>query len=219
MKKFSLFITLVVLQGLTTLASTGTPQFSKAERELMTASETGDLSKLKKLLKDSRLNLNVQDEEKMTPLMLAALTGQDVVAKALLATNKIQMELANEVGDTALAVALGNEQYEVARVLVAEGAKVDITVNGYDGITPFMMAIENDLTLAKSILKKNKSTLDKQDPNGNSALLRSIMKEDIPAIQMLLSVGAEKSLKNNLGLTALDLAKKSANKKLQQLLK
>ena len=215
-KKFVLIALISPFLTLVTYAQES--KVSKVQQNFLTAAETGDIKVFNKLLKSDESLLNIKDEEAMTPLMKAALTGQDVIAKAILKAGKADLEAKNRVGDTALALSLSNEQFEVAKLLVEAGSNIQVKINGSEGVTPFMMAVDNELPLAKLMLKKDKSVLEQQDMNGNTPLLRAVMNENIPAVEYLLSSGANKNHKNKAGLTGALIANKSDNKKLKSVL-
>lgn len=180
------------------------------QKELHQAIETGDKVKYSKLIKDKNTDLNAQDEDGMTPLMSAALAGQVDLIKDLL-KRKVQLEKKNKVGDTALAIAVSNEQYKSAKELIKAGAQVDIIVAGEEKDTLLIRAASLNTEITKLILNKDKELLNKTNNSGTTALMQSIRFGQNDIVKLLVSKGANVKIKNNLGQTALDIAKQSNN--------
>lgn len=140
-----------------------------AEAQLLSSAEKGDLKKVKSLIKDKKVNINFQGDQKMTALMEAVTMGQMDVVKFLL-SKKADLEIKNEVGDTALAMAVSNEQLEIADYLIKKGAKLDVSCGG-EGNTLLMCATQvNDVKLIKLILKKHPLEIKKKNKEGEDAL-------------------------------------------------
>lgn len=215
LKIFTFFIALNLSQ--LSQAKMENPVGNTQIKALNRAAETGDKVQFKKLLKEKGLNLNLKDEEGMTPLMSAALGGQVDLVKQLL-QKKVDLEVTNSAGDTALAVAVTNDQIETAKVLINAGANVDLVVAGDEEDTLLTRAVTSDLHLVKLILKKNKKLINKTNKLGETALMQSIRFGNNDSVKLLLSSGADANIKNKAGLTALDVAKQSNNQSAVQIL-
>ncbi|WP_374075679.1 ankyrin repeat domain-containing protein [Bdellovibrio bacteriovorus] len=210
-----LSILLAVSIGNTALASSVSA--STKALDVIKAAEVGDTAKLKKLLKDNKIDLNAQDEEGMTPLMSAAIGGRSEAVKLLL-SKKVDLEKKNKVGDTALAVALTNDQYDIGDQLIKAGANVDITVAGDEGDTLLIRVSGDNSKATQTILKWNKALVNKSNKLGETALMRSVQNGLLEATKLLLANGADAKLKNKAGKTALDIAKESNNEEAIKLL-
>ncbi len=219
MKKCLRIITLIIALALPqiSMAKTSSGGVNAQIKALNTAAETGDKVQFKKILKQKGLDLNLQDEEGMTPLMSAALGGQVDLLKQLLKKN-VNLEVKNSAGDTALAVAATNDQIKAAKVLIEAGANVDIVVAGEDEDTLLTRAATGSLELVKLILKKKKDLVNKTNKLGETALMQSVRFGNNDSVKLLLASGADTKIKNKAGLTALDIAKQSNNQTAVQLL-
>ena len=67
-------------------------------------------------------------------------------------------------------------------------------------------------------LLKHDADINLQDDNGISALMEAVQADSEDSVSILLEAGADKTLKNSDGKTALDLAVKEGNKVIQSLL-
>lgn len=177
--------------------------------------EKGSLKEFKK--KTQNIDLNSQDEEKMTFLMKAALGGNLEVARYLI-DRKVDLELQNRVGDTALAVAVGNMQFEVAEHLIQSGANVDIPISGESEETLLMRVSVDSPKLTELIIKKDSSLVNKRSVRSETPLMAAARYGSPQSIQLLLKSGADPTLRNKKGQTAKDLARESKNKKALEIL-
>lgn len=201
------------------LALCGIPSFAQTSgakgknnntsEETFQLAEKGSLTEFKK--GTLALDLNAQDAEEMTFLMKAALGGNLPVVRYLIA-QKVNLELKNRVGDTALAVAVGNMQFEVAKLLIQAGANFDIPISGESEETLLMRVSVDSPKLAELILKKDKSLVNKKSIQGETALMAAARFGSADSLRLLLKAGADPSLRNGKGQTALDIAKESKNK-------
>lgn len=211
----TLMIALVLPQ--ISMAKTGASEVNAQTKALNTAAETGDKVQFKKILKQKGLDLNLQDEEGMTPLMSAALGGQVELLKQLL-QKKVNLEVKNSAGDTALAVAVTNDQIAAAKVLIEAGANVDLVVAGDEEDTLLIRAATGNLQLVKLILNKKKDLVNKTNKLGETALMQSVRFGNNDSVKLLLASGADTKIKSKYGLSALDIAKQSNNQTAVQLL-
>lgn len=219
MKKHLRILTILIAVALPqlTLAAASGKTKTNTIKAINIAAETGDKVTLQQLLKEKNLDLNGQDEAGMTPLMSAALGGQVDIVKQLL-VRKVNLEVKNIAGDTALAVAITNDQLGASRALINAGANVDLVVAGDEGDTLFIRAANSDSQIAEMIFKKNKSVLNKANKLGETALMQSVRFGNNASVKMLLALGADKKIKNQAGLSALEIAKQSHNEEAIRLL-
>lgn len=219
MKKHLRILTILIAVALPqlTLAAASGKTKTNTIKAINIAAETGDKVTLQQLLKEKNLDLNGQDEAGMTPLMSAALGGQVDIVKQLL-VRKVNLEVKNIAGDTALAVAITNDQLGASRALINAGANVDLVVAGDEGDTLFIRAANSDSQIAEMIFKKNKSVLNKPNKLGETALMQSVRFGNNASVKMLLALGADKKIKNQAGLSALEIAKQSHNEEAIRLL-
>jgi hypothetical protein len=105
--------------------------FKSKNKELLEASEKGDVEKVKKLLKEGA-DLNAKNWFGWTPLHLAAYNGHIEVVKLLI--EKGANVNARNNGDTPLHLAAENGHIEVVKLLIEKGANVN--AKGSSGWTP-----------------------------------------------------------------------------------
>lgn len=180
--------------------------------------ELAEKGSLKEFIKNTQnINLNAQDEEKMTLLMKAGLGGNREVTEYLI-SRKVDLELKNRVGDTALAVAVGNMQFDVAEMLIKAGANIDIPISGESEETLLMRAAVDSPKLAELILKKDGSLVNKRSVQSETPLMAAARYGSPQSLQLLLNAGADPHLRNKKGQTAKDIAKESKNKKALEIL-
>lgn len=104
-----------------------------------------------------------------------------------------------------------NARFDAALVLLKSGISVDFNYKYQDGKTALMVAIESkNQELVNYILLK-KSDLDASDDFGNTALIYAVRNDLFSVAKRLLELGADPTLRQVDGKTALDIAK-SENK-------
>lgn len=155
--------------------------------------------------------------ETKTPLMKAASEGDKAtVQKLIKAKTNINAEDPEE-RRTALYFALQNEQKEVIKLLIENGARLE-NLSEDKETALFMATTTNNTDLMKTLIKKNKSLLNTPDTDGTTPLMEAAKYGSKETVEILLKAGAKKDLKNNLGSTALDIAKENKNEDAIQLL-
>jgi uncharacterized protein len=97
-------------------------------------------------------------------------------------------------------------QVELAQQMIKQGADVNKT-----GWTPLHYAATAGNTLLVKMLLENYAYIDAESPNKTTPLMMAAHYGTAGAVKLLLEEGADVSLKNDLGLTAIDFAQR-ANK-------
>jgi hypothetical protein len=184
-------VTLVALAW-TTLAFGG---------EIHDAAKSGDLEKVKTLLKDNPGLVSSQDTNGMSLLDLSSQYGHKEVM-ALLLSNKADVNATNNKGMTALHYAAIYGQKEIAELLLADGANVDAKDN--DGQTPLHDAAVNDHTNLAELLFANKAEINVQDNNGWTPLHLAVWQRHKDVVELLLAENADiNALSHKYGVTPL----------------
>lgn len=196
---------------------------------LSSVSHAGAMDKLNKAIADNNMksaasiikstdSLDQVDSEGMSPLMLAAAEGNIKMLDLILQQNP-DLEFKNDVGDTALALAVSSDQEEAALKLIKAGAKVDIPVYSENGDTLLITASRSNPKLVSAILEKDKSSIDKSNRLGQTALAESIRFGTNQSVEILLKAGADTSVKTKDNQTLEQIAKTYHNKQALALLK
>ena len=132
---------------------------------------------------------------------------------------------------TPLLISLGHQrsdwQDKIVPWLISRGSDANITDN--ENATPLIVISERGSGLYVSntpetrfeilqLLLAHKADVNKTDKYGESALMRASWFGEEKSLALLLQAGADASLKNNKGKTALDMAKHKNNARIVKLL-
>jgi len=112
----------------------------------------------------------------------------------------------NPDGVTPLIGAAWSNNAEVVELLLARGADPDLREN--HGETALMNASHNnaDARIVKALLDRSSAAINLQDFDGDTALMHAAWSGNLAAVKLLLQYGADRSLKNKEGETALQRA-------------
>ena len=164
------------------------------EKEFLKKIKEGDTANAQHLI-NAGFNVNVQDENDMTPLMIASQAGQVEIVELLIKSGA-DVNFQNSSCDTAFIYAFNDwpVKCQVMQMLLKHHA--DINIQGKDGETALM-----HLARETSHSRKNFQS--------------RILSEDIAAMEKcmfaLIDAGADPNLKNDKGCTALILGANHLN--------
>ena len=201
--------------------------------ELFTAIRGGDATTVERLLERDRGLVDARDENGLSPILAALYHGHNDIAKAILGRrpnlNVFEAAAAGDVarvrelvggdparangvapdGYSALGLAAFFKRRDVVRYLLESGADPrPASRNG--GFTPLHSAVATDAGAADVEIVR--MLLDKgADPNarsqsGSTPLHTVAFTADRASLDLLLRHGADRTIKNNDGNTALDIA-------------
>ncbi|OQX30063.1 MAG: hypothetical protein B0D92_00430 [Spirochaeta sp. LUC14_002_19_P3] len=157
---------------------------------------------------------NLPDKNGQTPLFTASISGRKRVQQALIASHA-NISFRDNDGKTALHAAILNKSIDGTITLIDLGA--DIFAVDSAGQTPFNLLIEAGMEFAKVVITP--SIINLQNNQGNTLLHLAVTgKADSGVVEMLLSKGADKSIRNARGKTPYDLADSARNDSLKALL-
>jgi ankyrin repeat protein len=154
---------------------------------------------LKSLLKASagRLNLNQQNNDGYTPLMLA-INNHNTEMTNLLLKEGANINCANHTGNTALMKTIKNNDKELFDLLMAKHYKksiLDLEQRNHLGETALMLAANNFYFVTELI--KAGSDLDAVDLQGNTALFHCARFNNKATAQLLLDNNCDSNITNN----------------------
>ena len=137
-------------------------------------------------------------------LMLALRQNSLAVAQLLIANPATQVEVRSSKDESPLMLAAIKGQLELCRQLIARDADVN-----KPGWAPLHYAASNGNAQLVQLLLDHYAYIDAASPNGSTPLMMAALYGSSEAVKVLLEAGADPNLKNALGLTALDFARKA----------
>ncbi len=165
--------------------------------------ENGDFAEFSRLV-DTGIDLSTKNKLGETPLYVAAEKDQLEMAKLLIAKGaNARAQTPN--GESVLHAAAMIESVALMTALIEAGADKNSANN--DGETPLHWAAMTGTFLAVKALADAGADLDVQDVRlANTALHAAVSHDDIALIHYLISKNVRTDLRNNAGLTPLELA-------------
>jgi len=165
----------------------------------------GHLNIVKFLLSHQEVDIDSQDNYGGSSLMAASLYNHTEVVEFLVQEGA-NIELKNKRGSHAAYFAAQKGNVKVLKFLVQNAPDV-VDMKGSNGRTPLGIAAEKGhLNVVKYLLAQPNVDIDSQDNFGFTPLYLATMNNHEKIVQILLQKGADKSIKNDRGGTALGLA-------------
>jgi len=192
------------MMSLATLAAL-LPQlaFGGAYDDFFRAVKIDDAPAIKSLLARGLDPNLIEAERGDTGLILALRENSMQVFDALLNARDLNIEAKALNGDTALMIACFKGNKPAVEALLEKGAEVN-----RPGWAPlhYAAAIGNN-EIVKLLLDKS-AYIDAESPNKTTPIMMAARGGHILTVKLLLDEGADASLKNELGMTAIDFAEK-----------
>ncbi len=147
---------------------------------------------------------NTRDPRNLHGLFIALREPSPKSAQILLKAPKIDLNPITDNGETPLMMAVFKGQTELVIQMIEQGADVNKT-----GWTPLhYAATSGNVQLVKLLLDKH-AYIDAESPNKTTPLMMAAHYGTPGAVKLLLEEGADVSLKNDLGLSAIDFAQQA----------
>ncbi len=137
-----------------------------------------------------------------TGLIIAVRERSAKVFRLLIDTPGIDVDARSRNGDTALMVAAFLPDAVAVQALLERGAEVN-----HPGWTPLHYAASSGSVLVIRVLLDHHAYIDAESPNKTTPLMMAARAGRREAVQYLLDEGADLSLKNEVGLNAVDFAR------------
>ena len=137
----------------------------------------------------------------MVALHMAIMERAFNVAETLVQAPGIQLDKRNLNDETPLMLAALRGHVDLSRLLLSKGADVN-----KPGWTALHYAASGEQTEIVRMLLDRFAYIDAEAPSGNTPLMMAVMYGPEVNITVLLEAGADPTLKNNAGRTAMDLA-------------
>jgi ankyrin repeat protein len=144
---------------------------------------------------------NTVNPEGVPALMVAVRVPSPKVAELLAAHPKTKTEVRNDKDESVLMLASLHGHLGLVQKLVDNDADVNKT-----GWTPLHYAASRGHVPVIMYLLENSAYIDAESPNGTTPLMMAAMYGSPEAVKALIQAGADPTLKNQLGLSALDFA-------------
>ncbi len=144
---------------------------------------------------------NTRNPKNLHGLFLALREPSPKVAQLLIKAPKIDLNPITEDGETPLMMAVFKGHIDLAVQMIDKGADVN-----QPGWAPLHYAATSGNVQLIKILLENHAYIDAESPNKTTPLMMAAHYGTPGAVKLLLEEGADVSLKNDLGLTAIDFA-------------
>jgi ankyrin repeat protein len=144
---------------------------------------------------------NTLGPEGLTGLFMAARAGHAKVALVLLEAPDTDVECRNTADESPLMLAALRGDLAMARALIARDADVNKT-----GWAPLHYAASRGQIPMIDLLLEHHAYIDAESPNRTTPLMMAAGYSSVQAARILLRAGADATVKNAEGLTALDFA-------------
>ena len=194
MKYFKFIPYLFVLTHLNTSTASSFDDFFKAIKF--------DQPKPIEYLLKRGFDANTPNEQGQIGLHIAINKGSNKVAKVLIEWPKTQLSQINPDGESALMFAAYINNLDLAKHLINRGADVNKT-----GWTPLHYAATNGHIAMARLLLEHHAYIDSPSPNGTTPLMMAAQYGTPLICKLLLEEGADPTIQNQKGLTAIDFAK------------
>jgi len=174
--------------------------------DLNMAVSRDEVQALSKLL-ERGVDPNLKDPQRgETPLMEAIRNHAMRSFKVLLDSPKINLEAAANNGDTALMIAAYTHNAEAVKALLAHDAEP----NRHGWAPLHYAAAVGDVEIIGLLLEKS-AYIDAESPNKTTPLMMAARGGHNEAAKALIEAGADVSLKNDQGLSAVDFAREAGH--------
>jgi len=158
-----------------------------------------------RLLVDNGADMNIRDDDGMTPLMVCLNRGNTDMS-AYLISKGANLDVKDEYGNTALMRAIKDNSLYLVRMMIEKGANTRIRDdNGNNTLMVHMGNPSSSLYILTLLLNTGMSP-DTQNVDGMTPLMRAASRRDPLFLVELLKHGANPNIRNDNGDTALIIA-------------
>ena len=159
---------------------------------------------------------NTLDAKGQSGLFLALRDPSPKVVDVLLKTPKIKVETRTPQDESPLMMAAMRGELKLAAALIDKDA--DVNKTGWTPLHYAASSTQGDQLGVAKLLLENAAYIDAASPNGSTTLMMAAMYGNTSTLKLLLDEGADPTLKNQLGLTAVDFAQRADRKEMVELI-
>jgi len=160
---------------------------------LFMAAQNNDIAKVASDIKMGA-NINGQMQDGLTPLFMAVANGHVDMATLLLDAGASPDLGLKETNATPIMLAAQHGKMDMIKLLLAKGANINCVMT--NGITPLFLAVQGpNLETAHVFLDAGADVNCVMDSTGATPLIVCALKDKREAVDLLLSKGADKSMK------------------------
>ena len=181
---------------------------------IIEAANKGNIEVVKLLLKENA-DVNIQDKNGVTALMLASLNGHTHVVELLLKENA-DVNIKNKQGMTALNLASLKGHTHVVELLLKKNANVNI--QDKHGVTALMLASLKGHTQIVELLLKENADVNIQKKDRLTALVGASENGHVQVVELLIKNNADVNIQKDDGWTALMVASQNGHTQVVELL-
>ena len=178
----------------------GFPAFAGSYDDFFKAVQQDDAFKVKQLLQRG-FDVNTVGPAGLPALLIAVRQPSPKVLAVLVDARGLQAEVRNDKDESALMLAALAGMHDVCERLISRDADVNKT-----GWTPLHYAATGGHAPVIRLLLEHYAYVDAESPNQTTPLMMAAMYGNAASVAMLLDAGADSSLRNAAGLSALDFA-------------
>ncbi len=158
---------------------------------------------------------NARNTKREPALIVALHGGSPRAAAVLIGARGLQVNARNPKGETALMMAALHGHMEAARALLARDA--DVNQPGWTPLHYAASSTADEAPAMVALLLEHHAYIDAASPNGTTPLMMAVRYGRIDAARLLLQEGADPSLRNERGLSAIDFAQQANRPELVEL--
>jgi ankyrin repeat protein len=147
---------------------------------------------------------NTLDPKRLPGLYVALRDSSLKAAQVLIDWPKTNVEMRTPEDESPLMMACLKGHIEIVKKLISRDADVNKT-----GWTPLHYAATSGHTAIIELLLEQHAYIDSESPNGTTPLMMAAHYSSSAVVKVLLEAGADPTLKNQLGLTAIDFANRA----------
>ncbi len=199
MRKYIRFAFLVIVLSWASFGHAGSYE------DFFQAMEKDNVALVQSLL-DRGFDPNTVNPKSVPALLVAIKTPAPRITKLLLSQPGLNVEARNPQDESALMLSAFAGDLALCEALI----RLDADINK-PGWTPLHYAATKSHLAVMRLLMDRFAYIDASSPNGSTPLMMAAMYGNSSAVKLLLESGADPSLKNDKGLSALDFAQLAKN--------